>query len=84
LVLTNAVHFKADWGIQFLSRHTEKELFHVTPTQEVAVDMMHMEKYLMYKHSTLLGAKVLELPYKVYILINFTSYDLTQILFLKV
>jgi serpin B len=71
LVLTNAVHFKADWKFPFQERLTKKEPFHVTPTQEVIVDMMHLEKRLNFQHSSVLGAKILELPYGVYILINF-------------
>jgi len=73
LVLTNAIYFKGDWLIEFNEESTSKELFHVSPTESVQVDMMGLQgKRLNYTGTD--EMKILELPY--------TGKDVSMILIL--
>jgi serpin B len=40
LILTNAVHFKADWAHKFEPHATRDQAFHLSPTEKVDVKMM--------------------------------------------
>jgi len=63
LVLTNAIYFKGDWAAQFDEADTTTaDLFHVTPTETVEVDMMSQEGDFNY--ADVGEAQVLKLPYK--------------------
>nr|ATU82442.1 venom serpin 3 [Lethocerus distinctifemur] len=64
LVLTNAIHFKANWKLKFDPTETSKENFYVTPDTTVKVDMMHTKDKFGFKHHMELEAKMLQLPYE--------------------
>jgi len=73
LVLTNAIYFKGDWLMEFDEESTSKELFHVSPTESVEVDMMGLQgKRLNYTGTD--EMQILELPY--------TGKDVSMILIL--
>jgi serpin B len=68
LVLVNAVYFKAQWLQPFNSEDTEVGKFYISRNEEVDVPMMHMKTFFNFKHAGSLDAKVLELPYEVFML----------------
>lgn len=43
LVLVNAAYFKGVWENKFDPDLTKKEVFYVSPTKQIMVDMMHVE-----------------------------------------
>lgn len=65
LILVNAIHFKANWKLPFEETNTKEEPFHVSKTQTVPVQMMHIKKKFGFTHSEELKAKILELEYEV-------------------
>ena len=61
LVLTNAIYFKGDWQDPFEEDTTQKEEFHVSPSQWVMAPLMHRTGgYSYYDGGTF---QELELPY---------------------
>jgi serpin B len=62
LVLTNAVHFKANWQVTFPKHATKTELFNQDVGPAAPCEMMHLEAELPYaeRHN---GVQVLEMPY---------------------
>ena len=44
IVLTNAIYFKGDWDKAFESSKTKNEMFHVSKSESVMVEMINMEK----------------------------------------
>jgi serine protease inhibitor len=68
LLLVNAVYFKAQWLQPFNSGDTEIGKFHISRNEEVDVPMMHIKTFFSFKHADSLGAKILELPYEVFML----------------
>jgi serpin B len=61
LVLTNAIYFKGNWQDQFVAGSTQKEEFHLSPTQWVMTPMMHRTGgYSYYDGGTF---QALKLPY---------------------
>lgn len=64
LVLVNAIYFKGNWASKFDRALTRPTDFHVTPTETIQVDMMHMRdvKY-MYGSNHELVSQAIELPY---------------------
>lgn len=67
LVLVNAVYFKAQWLQPFNSEDTAEGKFYISRNEEVDVPMMHIKTFFNFKHADNLGAKILELPYEVFI-----------------
>ncbi|XP_044750849.1 serine protease inhibitor 88Ea-like isoform X2 [Coccinella septempunctata] len=64
LVLVNAAYFKGMWLKKFNPSETRQEIFYVSPTKQIMVDMMHLEGTFNYEVSETLGAHILEMPYK--------------------
>ncbi|XP_045471064.1 serine protease inhibitor 88Ea-like isoform X1 [Harmonia axyridis] len=64
LVLVNAAYFKGMWLKKFNPAETRQEIFYVSPTKQIMVDMMHLEGTFNYEVSETLGAHILEMPYK--------------------
>ncbi|CAH2001831.1 unnamed protein product [Acanthoscelides obtectus] len=64
LVLVNAAYFKGMWENRFNPDLTQQEIFYVSPSKQITVDMMHMEGTFKHDVSEALGAHILELPYK--------------------
>lgn len=64
LVLVNAAYFKGIWENKFNPNLTKPEIFYVSPTKQIMVDMMHVEGTFRHEISESLGAHILELPYK--------------------
>nr|CAH7717743.1 unnamed protein product [Callosobruchus chinensis] len=64
LVLVNAAYFKGMWESRFNPDLTQQEIFYVSPSKQITVDMMHMEGTFKHDVSESLGAHILELPYK--------------------
>ncbi|XP_073970086.1 leukocyte elastase inhibitor-like isoform X4 [Rhodnius prolixus] len=64
LVLTNAIHFKANWAKPFDAELTSDEDFYVSPDNKVKVKMMSKTGQFPYKYNPELKAKILELPYE--------------------
>ncbi|XP_076254875.1 serine protease inhibitor 88Ea-like isoform X2 [Rhynchophorus ferrugineus] len=64
LVLVNAAYFKGIWENKFNPNLTKPEIFYVSPTKQIMVDMMHVEGTFRHEISEALGAHILELPYK--------------------
>lgn len=60
-VLVNAIYFKGAWQDQFETGETTDVPFHVTPTRDVTVQMMHRTGSLGYCEDGLV--QVAELPY---------------------
>jgi len=73
LVLTNAIYFKGDWLVEFDEESTSKELFHVSPTEGVEVDMMSLQGE-RFNYTETDEMQILELPY--------TGKDVSMILIL--
>jgi len=73
LVLTNAIYFKGDWLNEFDEESTSKELFHVSPTEGVEVDMMSLQGE-RFNYTGTGEMQILELPY--------TGEDVSMILIL--
>ena len=48
MVLTNAVHFKSDWVIQFEPEDTTNSTFHVTDSKSIKIPMMNAENEFPY------------------------------------
>ena len=63
MYLVNAIYFKADWKYQFKAANTEKAPFHVTPEQEVEVDMMRMDEAVGLRYYSSGELEYLEIPY---------------------
>lgn len=64
LVLVNAVYFKGDWAKKFNPSNTKEEDFHVSPTETVRVQLMHITKgKFVYGVNHKLNCKAIELPY---------------------
>ena len=65
LVVVNAIYFKGDWAEKFDQEKTSKQLFHVTSSRTVQVDMMfkHFKK-TKFGRIDELDCSALELPYK--------------------
>jgi serpin B len=61
LILTNAVHFKADWSRKFESSGTHDQPFNLTPDKTVDAKMMHATEPVKYFENDSL--KAIELPY---------------------
>jgi serpin B len=64
LVLTNAIYFKGDWLHVFKADDTHDQPFHVTPTKEVSVSMMHQTNEFRYFAEEAKSFQLLEIPYK--------------------
>lgn len=64
LVLVNAAYFKGIWENKFNPNLTKPEIFYVSPTKQIMVDMMHVEGTFRHDISETLGAHILELPYQ--------------------
>jgi serpin B len=64
LVLVNAVYFKGDWAKKFEVSNTKEENFHVSSTEKVRVQLMHMHKAkFSYGSNHELISQAIELPY---------------------
>lgn len=64
VLLVNALHFKADWDVQFPPENTETAIFTLDIGHKVGlVEMMRMERFLPCSEEPLLDAKVLKLAY---------------------
>ncbi|ERL85422.1 hypothetical protein D910_02842 [Dendroctonus ponderosae] len=64
LVLVNAAYFKGVWENKFNPNLTRPDIFYVSPTKQIMVDMMHVEGSFRHDISETLGAHILELPYQ--------------------
>lgn len=64
LVLANAVYFKGLWQSQFEPANSKKDLFYSSGSQNSMVTFMHQKGTFNHLISELLGAHILELPYK--------------------
>jgi len=63
LVLANSVHFKCDWAQQF--KHVYDGSFYVTPSDQIPVKMMYLERDFQYYYDSVLNFTAIEIPYKV-------------------
>lgn len=63
MYLVNAIYFKADWKYRFNASNTQKAPFHVTPQQEIEVDMMRMEAPATLRYYGSEGLEYVEIPY---------------------
>ncbi|XP_076662578.1 serine protease inhibitor 88Ea isoform X2 [Halictus rubicundus] len=64
LVLVNAVYFKGLWQSQFNPTNSKKDLFYSSGSRNSMVTFMHQKGTFSHLVSELLGAHILELPYK--------------------
>ena len=64
LVMVNAVYFKGAWLMQFDPRSTAEALFY-TSSGAKPVQMMKAKKKFLVGSAYKLGARMLQLPYKV-------------------
>jgi serpin B len=62
LVLVNAIYFKGLWGKQFEKRETVSQPFHISPTRDVDVQLMHHVDDVRYMETSEFQA--VELPYQ--------------------
>ncbi len=63
MYLVNPIYFKADWKYRFNASNTREAPFHVSPGDEVAVDMMRMEEAASMRYFSDGGLEYLEIPY---------------------
>lgn len=63
-LLINSLYFKSEWENKFSTYDTEPEPFYVSSKQQVLVDMMNTDDTYRYGEFENLGAKVVEMPYK--------------------
>lgn len=64
LILINAVYFKGDWLKKFDTDSTTSQVFHISPTESVKVQMMHMTQgKFLYGVNSALHCQAVELPY---------------------
>ena len=64
LILVNAVYFKGDWLKKFGINLTTSEDFHISPSESVKVQMMHMQNgKFLYGVNSELHCQAIELPY---------------------
>lgn len=54
LVLVNAAYFKGKWQNKFNPNETKPEVFYVSPSKQIMVDMMHVEGTFNHGKSPLL------------------------------
>ena len=79
LILTNAIYFKSDWRYQFDTEATEEVNFHLTGSDTVKMEMMHMcDEDIELNYSDNGEVRMLQLPYKnndlsMYILLPHTN-----------
>jgi serpin B len=64
LVLTNAIYFKADWLHPFKAEATHDRPFHVTPSEDVSVSMMHQTSEFRHFADEDKTFQLVEMPYK--------------------
>ncbi|HTU91591.1 MAG TPA: serpin family protein [Gemmataceae bacterium] len=64
LVLTNAIYFKGDWLHVFKGHATHDQPFHITPTKDVSVSMMHQTGEFRHFADEAKSFQLLEMPYK--------------------
>ncbi|KZC05196.1 Antithrombin-III [Dufourea novaeangliae] len=64
LVLANAVYFKGRWQSRFDPANSKKDLFYSSGSMNSMVTFMHQKGTFNHLISELLGAHILELPYK--------------------
>ncbi|XP_017876704.1 serine protease inhibitor 88Ea-like isoform X2 [Ceratina calcarata] len=64
LVLANAVYFKGIWHSRFDQANSKKDLFYTSGSQHSMVTFMKQKGNFNHMISEVLGAHVLELPYK--------------------
>lgn len=64
LVLVNAAYFKGQWESKFDPKDTKPEVFFISPSKQIIVDMMHIETGFNYDVSETLMAHILEMPYE--------------------
>ncbi len=64
LVLTNAIYFKGEWVHVFKAEATHEQPFHITPTKDVSVPMMHQTSMFRYFTDDKKSFQILEMPYK--------------------
>ena len=65
LTLVNAIYFRANWEVPFEKRRTQVQPFHLGFKNQVDVKMMQNNGDFKTGMISSLGARVLELPYKV-------------------
>jgi serpin B len=61
LVLTNAAYFKGDWQSQFRRFLTTDDDFHISPTRQVNIPLMH--QIHKFRYAAVDGLQLLDLPY---------------------
>ncbi|CAG9853621.1 unnamed protein product [Phyllotreta striolata] len=64
LVLVNAAYFKGLWENKFPPEATKPDVFYVSPTKQITVQMMHVEGTFKHDVSETLRAHILEMPYQ--------------------
>lgn len=64
LVLTNAIYFKGDWQRPFKGDATFDQPFHVTPSKDETVRMMHQTTEFLHFTDEDKTFQLLEMPYK--------------------
>jgi serpin B len=64
LVLTNAIYFKGEWLHIFMAEATHDRPFHVTPTKDVPVPMMHQTTHFRHFADEAKSFQLVEMPYK--------------------
>lgn len=65
LVAVNALYFKADWVLEFDKRSTYQDDFYISSIKNTKVDYMRQYNHFKFAHLKDLGAKILELKYKI-------------------
>jgi len=77
MYLVNAIYFKGDWKYQFPVNKTAKEPFYVTPSQEIKVDMMQLEKAAAFRYYSDGEIQYIEIPYSTgqYNMVILTGFD---------
>ncbi len=61
LVLTNAIYFKGNWGIEFEKDFTSEEPFWLTPEKKIMAPMMHQQNAFKYGEND--AVQILQMPY---------------------